>query len=44
MTKSKFITYKLIGIFVSLISYFMLLSSLTQLFFTGLNPAFLWKF
>jgi hypothetical protein len=44
MTKSKFITYKLIGVFVSLISYFMLLSSLTQVFLTGLNPAFLLAF
>ncbi len=41
MTKRKFITYKLIGIFVSVISYFMLISSFTQLFFTGMNPAFL---
>ncbi len=41
MTKRKFITYKLIGIFVSVISYFMLISSFTQLFSIGLNPAFL---
>jgi hypothetical protein len=41
MAKNKFITYKLIGIFVSVISYFMLLSTFTQLFFSGLNPAFL---